>query len=1168
MNGVTNFGAGRGTTKTGVRTLMGSTALGLAMLVVPASAQQRAAEPATSAQAQRSFNIAAQPLTRGVTLLGDQADIQVTVDGSILAGVNGQAVVGTFRVEEALGRLLAGTGITWRWINNRSVALERARVAQVGEVQLGTLRVEGAGGTGSVGQGGVGSDADGTGNPSDAPYRRPGSSSHVSREQIDRIMPTSPGDVLTSVPGVVNSGTHVGASLNVNIRGMQGMGRVSTTIDGSHQTSTSFRGYPGSRDETYVDPDMIGSIDVTKGPSEGIGAGGIGGSVSLRTLAATDIVPAGKEWAVRLRGSLGNNTNDSLSDVYRNPPAVSPAVQPATERPDFFAGDTWSGSIAVGVVQENFEAVAAYSKREQGNYFAGRKSSDGVVPRTGDYQFDVRNAHTPIAPGKEVYNSSQDVESLLLKGRVNWGDGQSVELGYMLFDSWHGELHESATSVAVAFPHWPLSHTTVHTYTAKYRALPTDNPLLRLRANFYYTDLFVDRIGANGNIYDHGMKTFGGDIDNTSRIDTGWGALTINIGAEYRREQGVAEQQENTTRWTSMGPSGVRGVGAAFVHGRLEPLPWLSVSAGARYDFYNARGEGYAAGYPEKSGSRISPNATITVTPFDGIQLYAAYKEGMRAPNLRELYWNYLSNVSINPALKPEISKSREVGVNVLRDGLLFNGDKLRVKLAYFDNHYDDYIMTQSINGGFDYHFANIIKGRHEGIDLAASYDAGWFFTEVAYNQFLAIENCTVAAGCKLAKGDSSIIMGPADFVNYRPAKYSGNVTAGVRLFDQVLTLGGRLRFSSTRYGSPWPPQNGIIVGIIGNTATWPSYELFDLFGSLVIGKNTMLNVSVENIADKYYFTEATTAGIPSPGRTARVTFTQRIGGGTGFLPFLPEISLVNAGKGAPGEDWTGLYGGFHGGYTRAKVSGTTVASDGSAVAATESAHYTDSQAQAGVHLGINFQLPSRIVVGIEGDLTSMGQRSLVGVTPVTEVTYATGEPNTLARTRFGLESMSTVRARIGYAPGRSLLYATGGVAFLNETGSRDQHIANAGSRAVPYGARTQWWFSETDEVTRTGWTGGAGIEQAVGRHLTLRAEFLHASFGDGEALVFDQARQGVGRRYVYQGDPVVDPNCTRFCSPTRPTIIVPGTSSVIVGREARNKANVNSVRLGISYRF
>jgi outer membrane receptor protein involved in Fe transport len=127
--------------------------------------------------------------------------------------------------------------------------------------------------------------------PGDAAYQTPGSSAFISREQIQRIPPTSLGDMFREIPGVVASGNRAGTGLNINIRGLQGMGRVATLVDGTQQAGSQYIGYRGHTSSTYIDPDFIGGIDIAKGPSSGpYGSGAMGGVVNMRTIEATDIV--------------------------------------------------------------------------------------------------------------------------------------------------------------------------------------------------------------------------------------------------------------------------------------------------------------------------------------------------------------------------------------------------------------------------------------------------------------------------------------------------------------------------------------------------------------------------------------------------------------------------------------------------------------------------------------------------------------------------------------------------------------------------------------------------------------------------------------------------------------------------------------------------------------
>jgi iron complex outermembrane recepter protein len=106
--------------------------------------EQRAAPPLQTAQAeameQHDFSIAAQPLASALNAFGRQANLQVTVDLSMLAGLTAQPVAGRMSAREALQRLLAGTGLVGQFAGDRTVLLARV---EGDALQLGPVRVEG-----------------------------------------------------------------------------------------------------------------------------------------------------------------------------------------------------------------------------------------------------------------------------------------------------------------------------------------------------------------------------------------------------------------------------------------------------------------------------------------------------------------------------------------------------------------------------------------------------------------------------------------------------------------------------------------------------------------------------------------------------------------------------------------------------------------------------------------------------------------------------------------------------------------------------------------------------------------------------------------------------------------------------------------------------------------
>lgn len=83
-------------------------------------------QPRPVAQQQSSFDIPAQPLAEALAAFGQQTGWQVSYPPYMTQGLQSSAVSGSHRPSEALGLLLAGTGLTWRPSGDRSVTLETA----------------------------------------------------------------------------------------------------------------------------------------------------------------------------------------------------------------------------------------------------------------------------------------------------------------------------------------------------------------------------------------------------------------------------------------------------------------------------------------------------------------------------------------------------------------------------------------------------------------------------------------------------------------------------------------------------------------------------------------------------------------------------------------------------------------------------------------------------------------------------------------------------------------------------------------------------------------------------------------------------------------------------------------------------------------------------------
>ncbi|MGH6837860.1 MAG: outer membrane protein [Methylocella sp.] len=161
----------------------------------------------------------------------------------------------------------------------------------------------------------------------------------------------------------------------------------------------------------------------------------------------------------------------------------------------------------------------------------------------------------------------------------------------------------------------------------------------------------------------------------------------------------------------------------------------------------------------------------------------------------------------------------------------------------------------------------------------------------------------------------------------------------------------------------------------------------------------------------------------------------------------------------APIFTWTGLYLGAQIGY----VWG----SDPIEVDSTVPSAFFNTKPNGvlgGIHVGYNLQY-AQWVGGIEGTVDGT---SLEG-TRVSDGGVTMG-----TRTKV----QGSIRARIGIALDRVLLYGTGGAAFAGFTNEYD------------------FGLTETDSRTRAGWTVGGGIEYAVTNNWSIGAEYRYSDFG------------------------------------------------------------------------
>ena len=466
------------------------------------------------------FDVPALSLDEGLVLLARQAGVEVYLGSNDLTGTYGNPVKGRLSLEAALQQLLANQALTYSLGNQPERPIIQVQPAPgMSGIQQGDLHpiyVHGLDGKESRDEKGY-----------NDIYDLDVSSVYSGKEQIERYKGAAPADMFKGMLNVYSGDGRNSGALDPNVRGIQGPGRVPLTIDGTEQALTVYRGYMGANNRNYIDPNLIGSIKVIKGPNlERNVYSGVGGAVVASTLSVDDILKEGQAYGGEFKLEASNNSVSPRVPTLRTGQMPSPDYQyipvnsyydpslykhPRTSSSNrLFSGDDQAYRLALGTRQETFELLAAYAYREKGNHYAGKNKTDFYATGkqvNGSWDY-VPNLARIYKPGDEVPNSSSKMESWLAKAKLKIDDNQSIEFGYRDTYSLYGEILPSRISffapgstydaATYGIPQWPLSHVNSKAYNFEYTLNPDDNPWLDFYSNLWMTDTRSDTYSSGG----------------------------------------------------------------------------------------------------------------------------------------------------------------------------------------------------------------------------------------------------------------------------------------------------------------------------------------------------------------------------------------------------------------------------------------------------------------------------------------------------------------------------------------------------------------------------------------------------------------------------------------------------------------------------------------------
>lgn len=837
----------------------------LVFLLLLTSAKKSYAEP-------YSLEIPSQSLSSALNSFARQTNHQVSVRAELLIGQTNPSVSGTYTLESALNQLLANTLLSYSITPNGTILIQSTESQPASsETQLTPVFV-----------------VEKT-SPSQKMYETPNGSTAIGRTEIDRTGPRHASEILQATPGVATVTNEQNPAVAVQIRGLKDFGRVNMNIDGMRQNFQR-SGHQQRNGEMFFDTEFLSSVEISKGPSSGMGgAGATGGVATFRTIEADDIIDQDEHIGGRLRANTGVG--------------------------GWANGQELSGSLTLAArPTKNTDVLLAYSQKNSGEYEPGQEGSAISGPNKGLQ-----------SPASIVNGTGQDMQSILFKTGWDMTEYQRLKFTFINTEAKYSESAQQNTEQTYAeyfcnqnghasMPEYqeycsqeydpnnvyPISSRSIvenQNYALDYQYLG-DSPYLNLEAKSYFVTTKNDYESLSQDVHSKTQTdTIGGFVKNNAYFELGEKTdLDWQIGLEAFKDK--TEPQTGSTTLTGdqiesangVTPEGNRTITSAFTSATLHYSDWLEITPGLRYDQYHLWGvtnyqastETYNSVDVDHSRNKWLPTLGIAITPWQPLQLFANAGLGWRPPAITETLISGSApghstavNTYPNWTLKAEETQSWEVGFNLTFDRIFTTRDSFKLKLVHFHTDTENYIFLSNnigIPGSkapslFNSMFANSLDTvTFKGEELNLDYDAEIWYGRLQVTRIERIGNLRTyyypAGGSPNDGYYLNNYLTESSLYNPLPPEYTGSLNLGARLFAKALDLGMQLRYTD-KSGSPTGQDYETYEYI---DSSW----VLDLYGNWQIARNLSAGFNLKNVADRQYIMASGDAVVKTyaPGRT------------------------------------------------------------------------------------------------------------------------------------------------------------------------------------------------------------------------------------------------------------------------------------------------------------
>lgn len=661
----------------------------------------------------------------------------------------------------------------------------------------------------------------GTSNPVSV-FEYPGQVSVITRDEIEIFAPSSISDALRDVPGVEFSGGPRRTGETPSIRGRGGE-NVLVLLDGARQSFIS--AHDG---RFFLDPDLVKSAEVVKGPASSLyGSGAVGGVLAFETVDAADFLGPDETAGARVRLGYQSVNNDLL------------------------------GTLTAYTRQGNLDLV-------------------GSVGLRGSSDIDLGSAAS--------LPSDDDIQSYLLKAEYKVSDALSLEASVQRFENSAIEPN-NGQGVAVGNDVEKDIATDTLRFTGRF---DPENPLIDATLTAYRTDTAVDEFDPSINrLTVRDIETTGFGLRNSSNINLGGLETRVTVGGDWFKDAQVGTDDASLDGTRAGVPDGEAEFIGLFAQAeariQFNDAIDMLIIPGIRYDEFKSDAIGETI---ISRDTAWSPRLAASLGS-ESIRVFGSYSEGFRAPSVNELYLDGVhfpvphpilfnpragsfvfvnNNFIANPELVPEKTKSYEGGLSFDFDNIVVLGDVFRAKGSFFTSD-----VTDLINIRVDFAFdrtcfappafqpctagttesSNLANAELSGFELETQYESGRIRLAASYG---------VIDGTNVANGEDLGVLSPNRFtLDTRVKVPEIDAIAGVRI--QAAGAFERREFDAA--------TNTLIVA-----EDRDNYTVFDLYASWRPAqlKGIGLDVGVDNLFDSDY--ARVFQGVSEPGRNYKAALT------------------------------------------------------------------------------------------------------------------------------------------------------------------------------------------------------------------------------------------------------------------------------------------------------